>query len=138
MVSLPEVRWKLFPGETPLPRRSETTGEVSEIVEEASPEKSNEENESCVDIVLADLVLRSDFSVPVLPKGLLIVRLGPVCWYVADDPAAGVVMPWDMTPVLEASCAVSNPVSERLPLPSDESAPLKVIVALICVDKELP
>lgn len=136
--AVPEVRWKLFPGETSLPGDRETKSEVSVIVEAASPEVSNEESGSCAGTVLDDPLLTSDFSVPVLPKGLLIDGLGPVYWFVADGPTAGGIAPCDAMPVLEASRAVSNPNPERLPLPSDESGPLKVTAAPICADKELP
>lgn len=138
VTTLPEVRWKLFPGETPLPGGRKTKSEVPVMVEAASPEVYDEESGSCTGIALADPLLTSELSAPVLPKGLLMVKLGTVCWYVADDPATGGVAPGDATPVLEASCAVANPGSEELPLLSDESVPLKVTVALICADTELP
>lgn len=136
--ALPEVRWELFPGETPLPGGRETKSEVPVMVEAASPDVSDEESGSCAGVVLADPLITSELSVPVLPKGLLMVKLGTDCRYVADDPAAGRVAPGDATPVLEASCAVSNPGSEELLLLSDKSVPLKVTVAPICADTELP
>lgn len=135
MVALGEVRWKLFPGETPLTGRLETTSEVPVTVEAAAPEISSEEIESCAGIVLADLLLISDLSVPVSAKDLVIVRLDPVYWYVADDPAAGRVPPWDIMPVLEASCDVSDPRPERLATPRDEAGPLEVTIAPGCADE---
>lgn len=84
-------------------------GKVPLIIDEASPEIYDEELGSCPGMVEADLLSVSNFSVPVLPDLLLIIRLGPVCWDVFADPAVGVVTPWDMTLVLDAARVVGNP-----------------------------
>lgn len=68
-------------------------GEVPLLFDSVSPETYNEELGSCLGMVVADLLLVSNFSVRVLSDLVLISRLGPVFWDVFADPADGVVTP---------------------------------------------
>lgn len=118
--------------------RPDASDKVLGILDAVSPEMFVGGSDCCCGIVVADLLLMSKSSVPVLPEDLLVVRLESVCWDGTLEPVPENVTPLETVPALETSFVVESPNPEEPPLAGEESWPSKVADVPGRTSKELP
>lgn len=111
---------------------------VPRMLDAVSLEMFNGGSDCCSGNVVADPLLMSKSSFPVLAEDLLTVRLESVCWDGILETVLESVTPLDMVPDLEISFGIESPKPEDPPLAGEESWPSKVADVPGRTGKELP